>query len=244
MNARLPVVGDDGGSWGTILNNYLLVSHNIDGTLQENALQQAGVVTSINGKTTTTGDVVLTASDVGAQGSATAPAWVPADNGFQAANIDPAAFGSSATPVSGTLYVFRLPVRAATTFHSLSLAVKTAGSGASTGSYVGLYSASGTLLGSSSDIGSSLMNTGEVVCKLSTDQELSPGYTYGAFLINMSTLPVLYLAGNIFGQMLNIGLPATAPNMGALETAGTSLPASITLTELSQPYGVFFMGAK
>lgn len=33
--ARLPVPGDDVGSWGDILNNYLLVAHNPDGTLKD-----------------------------------------------------------------------------------------------------------------------------------------------------------------------------------------------------------------
>jgi len=31
---RLPVPGDDDGQWGTILNDYLLVEHNADGTLK------------------------------------------------------------------------------------------------------------------------------------------------------------------------------------------------------------------
>ena len=32
--ARLPIPGQDGGSWGEILNNFLLVEHNNDGTLK------------------------------------------------------------------------------------------------------------------------------------------------------------------------------------------------------------------
>lgn len=31
--SRLPIVGGDAGNWGTILNDYLLVSHAADGTL-------------------------------------------------------------------------------------------------------------------------------------------------------------------------------------------------------------------
>ena len=40
--ARLPQPGGDKGAWGTILNEYLSQSHNIDGTLKD------GVVTSGN----------------------------------------------------------------------------------------------------------------------------------------------------------------------------------------------------
>jgi hypothetical protein len=33
MAARLPIVGGDNGNWGTILNQFLRVSHQSDGTL-------------------------------------------------------------------------------------------------------------------------------------------------------------------------------------------------------------------
>jgi hypothetical protein len=64
--ARLPVPGSDDGSWGDILNSFLQTSHNSDGTLSSSALQQAGAITSVNGKQTTNGSVTLNANDVGA----------------------------------------------------------------------------------------------------------------------------------------------------------------------------------
>jgi hypothetical protein len=36
--SRLPIVGGDTGNWGTILNDYLLVSHAADGTLNANVV--------------------------------------------------------------------------------------------------------------------------------------------------------------------------------------------------------------
>ena len=42
--ARLPSVGGDNGQWGQILNDYLSVEHNADGTLK-NAIK------SVNAKT-------------------------------------------------------------------------------------------------------------------------------------------------------------------------------------------------
>ncbi|MFZ1301478.1 MAG: hypothetical protein WAQ27_02775 [Candidatus Microsaccharimonas sp.] len=36
--ARLPVPGDDAGNWGEILNDFLLVEHNNDGTLKANSV--------------------------------------------------------------------------------------------------------------------------------------------------------------------------------------------------------------
>lgn len=42
---RLPIPGKDDGTWGDILNGYLAVSHNPDGTLIPSALTQAGAGT-------------------------------------------------------------------------------------------------------------------------------------------------------------------------------------------------------
>ncbi|HEU4913841.1 MAG TPA: hypothetical protein VFT16_00335 [Candidatus Saccharimonadales bacterium] len=59
--ARLPQSGQDAGDWGEILNGFLLVEHNDDGTLKNVARPGEGV-TSVAGKT---GAVGLTKSDVG-----------------------------------------------------------------------------------------------------------------------------------------------------------------------------------
>jgi hypothetical protein len=39
---RLPVPGGDDGNWGSILNSFLQVAHNNDGTLQQRAITAAG----------------------------------------------------------------------------------------------------------------------------------------------------------------------------------------------------------
>lgn len=68
--ARLPVVGGDSGNWGTILNDFLEVSLNQDGTIQPGAVVQAGGVTSVNTVTpNASGNVTLTAASVGALSS-------------------------------------------------------------------------------------------------------------------------------------------------------------------------------
>src|SRR6266700_3066416 len=64
MTIRLPKPGSDSGHWGTILNYFLQVSHNNDGTLKKGAIQHAGGVTSINGVNPSSGNVVLTASHI------------------------------------------------------------------------------------------------------------------------------------------------------------------------------------
>ena len=66
---RLPTPGSDNGTWGDVLNSFLEVAHNSDGSLQSSAVQQAGAVTSVNGKTGNS--VTLAASDVGAAANLT-----------------------------------------------------------------------------------------------------------------------------------------------------------------------------
>ena len=96
---RLPTPGQDDGTWGGILNDYLDQSHNNDGTLKTSAVTAAGAYTkpsagipatdldnptqtvlaqaasavqSVNTKTPTAGNVTLSATDVGALTQSTA----------------------------------------------------------------------------------------------------------------------------------------------------------------------------
>lgn len=62
MSERLPVPGSDDGQWGTILNGFLRVSHNENGTLIPAAVRAAGAVSS----TTITDIVVLTQAEYNA----------------------------------------------------------------------------------------------------------------------------------------------------------------------------------
>jgi len=48
MSARLPVPGKDDGVWGIILNAFLQVAHNADGTLQSSAVASAGTEQTAN----------------------------------------------------------------------------------------------------------------------------------------------------------------------------------------------------
>lgn len=65
MVARLPTPGGDDGDWGDILNTFLEVSLNSDGTIQPTALTQAGGVTSVNSITPSNGNVALTPAAIG-----------------------------------------------------------------------------------------------------------------------------------------------------------------------------------
>ena len=69
---RLPIPGSDGGSWGDILNEYLEVSHNSDGTIKSSVLPTSGA-TGPQGPTGATGPQ----GNVGATGAGTTGATGP-----------------------------------------------------------------------------------------------------------------------------------------------------------------------
>lgn len=52
---RLPIPGSDGGQWGNILNEYLGVSHNADGTIKTSALPITNGATGATGPQGSTG---------------------------------------------------------------------------------------------------------------------------------------------------------------------------------------------
>jgi hypothetical protein len=64
--AILPTPGSDAGTWGTILNDFLGVAHNADGSLLHSAIASAGAITSVNGVQPNNGVVTINATSVGA----------------------------------------------------------------------------------------------------------------------------------------------------------------------------------
>ena len=60
----LPTPGGDDGTWGNILNSFLTVAHNADGSLLPSAITAAGAITSVNGQAPTGGSLTLAASNL------------------------------------------------------------------------------------------------------------------------------------------------------------------------------------
>ncbi|HSE61627.1 MAG TPA: hypothetical protein VLA88_05025 [Candidatus Saccharimonadales bacterium] len=64
--SRLPIPDSDDGVWGSILNDFLSVSHTTGGDLKSSAITNAGAVTNVNGHSPSNGTVTISAADVGA----------------------------------------------------------------------------------------------------------------------------------------------------------------------------------
>lgn len=116
--ARLPQPGGDQGSWGGVLNDFLSVAHNTDGSIKAGVISESNLdsaaqaklnavgggsspVTSVAGKT---GDVVLDANDIGLGNvDNTADAAKPISSATQTALNTKADANAVATALNGKI---------------------------------------------------------------------------------------------------------------------------------------------
>jgi hypothetical protein len=367
--ARLPQIGGDGGDWGTILNDFLLVSHDSTGALSTSALQNANGITtsqvgvtngvaSLNGSahvpvtelgagtaspsnflrgdgrwavpngtvasvfsrtgsitaqggdytaaqitnaadksstntqtfdanvsapsviasgltgataasryvggttsgapnmgTFTVGDFVIdqtaviwictaagspgTWNRVG--GSAAQDPYLPSDDGLLAASWDPAANTSWGASNNTTVFLVRIPIRAAITATNLvMLSEGISSSGDSTGTFVGLYQLADnqlTLLTGSSDMGSAFAtplveSSSAVTLPFTTTQSVAAGsMLYGAVLFNMTNVPTLF---QYAARLVANASTGTWQRVLVLSnTSYATLPATVSESDLS-----------
>jgi hypothetical protein len=77
-DTRLPVVGDDKGNWGSILNSFLSVSLNTDGTLKDgiDPAKVNGLIANLNSKASAS-EVATLSTKVNSQPKITVAATAP-----------------------------------------------------------------------------------------------------------------------------------------------------------------------
>lgn len=164
--------------------------------------------------------------------------WSPGSgaSGFLGWNNDPAAGSAGSASAAGTLYLQQLNFYQATTITNLWYWVTTAGAGASTGTFVGIYSSSGSLLTGSADMASKFTgSTGAQQCAVTTPQSFSAGsFCWTAVLCNLATTQVTLLRMATISAALNGNLTAANSRWGTAGTGMTALPATITPSSISQ----------
>ena len=165
-----------------------------------------------------------------------APTWIPADNGLLIAVSDPELVSGSLLLTAGTLYLRKLSVRSAVLISNIWFVVVTAGVGASTGSFVGLYSSAGTLLSGSADIGGALTAVAAPSNALTTPQQLAAGtFVWVGILVNLATTQPTLARNNSINAASNIGQAAATFRTAVNGTGLSTLPASITPGSNLQP---------
>ena len=110
-----------------------------------------------------------------------------ADHGLLAWTYDIDAAAQNFVAVAGTVYLTKLYVRYAFTATNIWFSTGTAGVGASTGSFVGLYSSAGSLLSGSADLGTAIF-AGNHEQALTTPQALTAGtFVWVAIVVNQAS---------------------------------------------------------
>lgn len=159
--------------------------------------------------------------------SAAAPGvWIPSDNALVAANADPETAQGANTWGAGIVYLVKLPLRTAAIITNLLVATSAAAVGASGGSFAGVYSSAGVLLGETADLAATLGVVNVVTMPLTSPVAAGPGFVWAALLANYATTqPGLRTSANAIGAV-NAGLGASAYRHAVNGTAMTSLPPS------------------
>jgi hypothetical protein len=157
--------------------------------------------------------------------------WLPGDQGSAlAASGEPENATGTFLSIAGTVYLRKVLVRSAFTATNVLLITTTAGSGTSTGSFVGLYSSAGTLLSGSSDLVTPFTAAaGGQTCALTTPQALAAGtFVWVAVLANLSVTQPTFARPNVANTPSNAFLTAATFRTAINGTSVTALPSSIT----------------
>jgi len=160
------------------------------------------------------------------------PIWEPSDSTLLEAISDTGMMTATTLLVAGTLYLMRMVTKRTATLTNLEWFTSTAGAGASTGSFSGLYSAAGVLLAGSADIGAQLVAGNRLSVPLTTPQLLIPGQvTYRALLCNLATTQATMAVvanNNTIRFNTPIGGPSAGLRASVNGTGLVALPANIT----------------
>jgi len=242
--ARLPVPGSDTGTWGTVLNEFLQVEHNDDGTLKAGG--------SLASKADDSAVVHNTGAETvaGVKTFSSSPIVPTPTSGTQVANktyVDSlAALGTPADPALFGLSMWTSPLYSATatygpsaqtfvgvlsrssvstTITKLGTWLLTAGATAGAGvNGLALYSESGTLLAQTGDMTVEFQTTGYVEGTLTSSYDIVADTNYYIYFLNNFSTPPTIATNSSSGTYPTIRGHIASPVL----FSQTSFPASFT----------------
>lgn len=258
--SRLPIPGSDEDSWGDVLNDFLEVSHNGDGTLKSTAVANDTSVQRVD----ITKDGTLAGSRPGINLiSGTNTTLTVADNpGANRVDVTVAAdLDAVIDPVAASLGLIAQTLQIEQTasrfqlnsgvcvfmlIHLPSVSISTLGAwmtneGLTPTGYSGiaLYTPNGTLIDKTSDISTALATPGSawVSANLSAGpQTLTAGSYYIAFLSTLSTGP------NLGGVSAFSNIPVINGRYPSVYLTGQStFPASFTPASANVNSGIYYL---
>lgn len=228
---RLPIPDSDSGTWDDILNDFLLIEHNNDGTLRDVARPS-----DVAAKYTKPGPgIPLSDLTVSLQNSITSIGFMtpqvplPSDMGYLAWSYDGLLADGSVGPAAGDIQLVRMVLRGPQTVTNIVAAVGTAGATlTSAQNFAGLYDATGTRVAVTGDQTTAWGTTGVKTMALTAPYVAAAGYYYVALVSNGTTPPLFRSKTNLGGAFITGAAPANSYRF-ATNGTGTTLPASLTL---------------
>ena len=158
----------------------------------------------------------------------------PSNHGYIEWNANPKTVSNtSREPAAETVYLMKIVSVTGGSIGHVIVDVGQAASGSPSlsGTYVGVYDDTGTLLSGSSDLSSSFSSTGVKSLALTSSVTLSGGRSYWvSFLVATQAGTPLELAGYATTGPVNAGLSDATLNFATNGTTATTLPSSVTLS--------------
>jgi hypothetical protein len=259
--ARLPIPGSDNGAWGDVLNEFLLVSHDTEGVLKDDAVADDTSIQRIavgkdgvavgsrpNLNFITGANTALTVTDNSANNrmdvviAATTPAGLTNDPGAAALGLVAQTFNpcmalSSFTINTGICVFIRMYIPAST-ISTLGTWKTNEGSGVTGICGMALYSGTGTLIDQTASMGSGFTALGNnwISAPLNGgSRSLAAGMYYVALLSNMSAGP------KIAGTQAYTAVPAINGYYPSVYLGGQSaFPASFNPATANTNSGVYY----
>lgn len=166
--------------------------------------------------------------------------WLPPDNNLVAACDSPGAVAGTFTLAKGTQYLIKVPVRAACQVSSVWTIIATAGTGTSTGTFMGLMTPAGSVITTSADCVTQFTAANSQQVQFGTTVSLDPASTpfvWVPILSNLATAqPTFRQVGTQTSSIPNVALTAAnyraASNGTGLSVLTAVTPASNSVSDL------------
>lgn len=256
--ARLPTPGSDDGQWGNILNDFLSVEHNSDGTLKSSGSLAAkaddSAVVHDTGNETVAGIKTFSASPIvptPTTASQAAPksyvdnaltqVYPISEYGLVAVSGDPISYGGNSGFPSGSTFFARIYVPANTTISAVKIGLQSGGTYVANGhaNQVAIYDDSGNQITITPDNPSLWLNTGWTTAVLPSviAAQASPRFIYvGIINEGFSGVSVCWPNGSgIAPEVINGNVNGKRRAMYV--DGQTALPASFNPTTYGNPTG-------
>ena len=171
--------------------------------------------------------------------------YLASDHGYAAWTYDNTSCINGSSVVNGTVHLFQVELRYATTLSKVAISIAGAASGVTANqNYIGVYDSSGTrrLVTAAGAIDTGLTSLGILLANFTGSYTAPAGFYWIAVVANATTPPQLARSiGSL--STANFGLTTSTLRFAANGTGQTSLPASITPASNTTTNAFTFWGA-